>query len=115
VETGGDGKTGLAHVVAYGVRPEEWPSAWRGVLDDYVFLGHAALDAWESTGEMRYYEAAAELMESALARFYDPAGRRVLRYGEGRRGRAQAGRAGGAAEAVAGLAHTGGEPDGGAC
>jgi len=45
-----------------------------GVLDDYVFLGHAALDAWESTGELRYYEAAVELMESALRRFYDPAG-----------------------------------------
>ena len=45
-----------------------------GVLDDYVFLGHAALDAWESTGELRYYDAAAELMESALARFYDAAG-----------------------------------------
>ena len=45
-----------------------------GVLDDYVFLGHAALDAWEATGELRYYEAAVELMESALRRFYDPAG-----------------------------------------
>jgi hypothetical protein len=45
-----------------------------GVLDDYVFLGHAALDAWEATGELRYYEAAVELMESALRRFYDPPG-----------------------------------------
>ena len=46
-----------------------------GVLDDYVFLGpRAALDAWEATGELRYYNAAAELTESALARFYDAAG-----------------------------------------
>jgi uncharacterized protein YyaL (SSP411 family) len=45
-----------------------------GGLDDYVFLGHAALDAWESTGEMRYYKVAMELMESALERFYDAAG-----------------------------------------
>jgi uncharacterized protein YyaL (SSP411 family) len=45
-----------------------------GGLDDYVFLGHAALDAWESTGDMRYYEAAVELMESALERFYDAVG-----------------------------------------
>ena len=48
---------GLAHVVAYGetgCRPERVA----GVLDDYVFLGHAALDAWEATGELRYYEAA---------------------------------------------------------
>jgi uncharacterized protein YyaL (SSP411 family) len=68
-----DAKTGLAHVVAYG---EEGGSAARvaGVLEDYVFLGHAALDAWEATGEMRYYTAAAAIMESALARFYDATG-----------------------------------------
>jgi uncharacterized protein YyaL (SSP411 family) len=65
--------SGLAHVMAYG---EAGVKAERlaGGLDDYVFLGHAALDAWESTGEMRYYEAAVELMESALGRFYDAAG-----------------------------------------
>ena len=64
---------GLAHVVAYGEAgvPTERVAA---VLDDYVFLGHAALDAWETTGELRYYEAAEELMESALERFYDVAG-----------------------------------------
>jgi uncharacterized protein YyaL (SSP411 family) len=68
-----DAKNGLAHVVAYG---ESGVAAERvaGVLDDYVFLGHAALDAWEATGELRYYEAAAELMESALERFYDSDG-----------------------------------------
>jgi uncharacterized protein YyaL (SSP411 family) len=67
----GDGR--LAHVVAYG---EEGVLAERvaGVLDDYVFLGHAALDAWEATGKLPYYTAAANLMESALARFYDAAG-----------------------------------------
>jgi hypothetical protein len=73
---GGDeknGGSGLAHVVAYG---EQGVVAERvaGVLDDYVFLGHAALDAWEMTGELRYYAAAAELMESALSRFYDADG-----------------------------------------
>jgi hypothetical protein len=68
-----NGRSGLAHVVAYG-EPGAVAERVAGVLDDYVFLGHAALDAWESTGEMRYYEAAVELMESALRRFYDPAG-----------------------------------------
>jgi len=87
----GGAKKGLAHVVAYG---EQWEAAdssaslrndkhaslpndkqaVSGVLDDYVFLGHAALDAWEATGEARYYEAAAELMEGALERFYDADG-----------------------------------------
>jgi uncharacterized protein YyaL (SSP411 family) len=65
--------SGLAHVVAYG-HPAAVAERVAGVLDDYVFLGHAALDAWEATGERRYYEAAVELMESALRRFYDPAG-----------------------------------------
>src|SRR5260370_39638275 len=64
-----DSKTGLAHVVAYGEQGgvEEQVA---GVLDDYVFLGHAALDAWEMTGEMKYYIAAESIMESALERFY---------------------------------------------
>jgi uncharacterized protein YyaL (SSP411 family) len=66
-------RSGLAHVVAYG-EPGAVAERVAGVLDDYVFLGHAALDAWESTGELRYYEAAVELTESALRRFYDPAG-----------------------------------------
>jgi uncharacterized protein len=45
-----------------------------GVLDDYVFVGHAALDAWEATGQMRYYAAAEEIAASAVARFYDKTG-----------------------------------------
>src|SRR5271170_6978486 len=66
-------KVGLAHVVAYG---EKGGAGARvaGILDDYVSLGHAALDAWELTGEMRYYSAAMALMESALLKFYDPTG-----------------------------------------
>ncbi|MEI9980567.1 MAG: thioredoxin domain-containing protein [Edaphobacter sp.] len=68
-----DAKVGLAHVVAYG---EAGGGGARvaGVLDDYVFLGHAALDAWELTGEMKYYEASEALMEEAIKRFYDPVG-----------------------------------------
>jgi uncharacterized protein YyaL (SSP411 family) len=74
-----DGKK-LAHVVAYGEQKEEAGSSAAlrndnqkvaGVLDDYVFLGHAALDAWDATGEVRYYEVAEQLTESALERFYD--------------------------------------------
>ena len=69
----GGRERGLAHVMAYG-EPGVTAERVAGVLDDYVFLGHAALDAWEATGEMRYYEAAEALMESALERFYDPVG-----------------------------------------
>jgi uncharacterized protein YyaL (SSP411 family) len=64
---------GLAHVVAYG---ETAVAAARvaGGLDDYAFLGCAALDAWEATGEMRYFRAAAELTEYAVERIYDREG-----------------------------------------
>jgi len=64
---------GLAHVIAYG---ESVQTAVRvsGMLDDYVFVGHACLDAWECTGEMRYYTAAAEITESMITRFYDNTG-----------------------------------------
>jgi uncharacterized protein YyaL (SSP411 family) len=68
-----DAKTGMAHVVAYG----EAGGAGRrvaGVLDDYVTVGHAALDAWEMTGELRYYEAAVAIAEGTIARFYDAVG-----------------------------------------
>lgn len=64
---------GLAHVVAYG---EEGGTAARipGVLEDYAFLANAALDAWESTGELRYFAAAQEIADAMLQRFYDAAG-----------------------------------------
>lgn len=68
-----DASAGMAHVVAYG---EGRGDAARiaGVLDDYVAVGHAALDAWEVTGEMRYYSAAESIMEMAVERFYDTTG-----------------------------------------
>ena len=64
---------GMAHVVAYG---ESGISSRRiaGVLDDYAFLGNAAVDAWEATGEMRYYEAAQAIADAMITRFYDSTG-----------------------------------------
>ena len=60
----------LAHVVAYG-EPGTAVRAVPAVLDDYVFLGHAALDAWEASGEIRYYSAAKLLTDTVIERFYD--------------------------------------------
>jgi uncharacterized protein len=68
-----DAKTGMAHVVAYGEAGGEGRRV-AGVLDDYVTVGHAALDAWEMTGELRYYEAAVAIAEGTIARFYDAVG-----------------------------------------
>lgn len=63
---------GLSHVVAYG----EGGAAARvaATLEDYAFIGNAALDAWEMTGEMRYYEAAERVTTILVERFYDSTG-----------------------------------------
>jgi uncharacterized protein YyaL (SSP411 family) len=60
----------LGHVVAYGEGHEDGPRV-PGVLEDYVFTGHAALDAWEATGQYRYFEAALNLADAAITKFYD--------------------------------------------
>jgi hypothetical protein len=64
---------GLAHVVAYGegVAPAR---AVVGVLEDYAFVANAALDAWEASGEMRYFDAAQRIADAMLERFYDATG-----------------------------------------
>ncbi len=68
---GWDQRAGLAHVIAY---PEPETTARRipAVLDDYALLAHACVDAWEATGELRYYEAAMALAETMVERFHDP-------------------------------------------
>ena len=66
----GDGS--VRHVVGYG---EQGGADQRvaGVLDDYAFLGHAALDAWETTGAGQYYRVAAGIAAQVLDRFQDKA------------------------------------------
>lgn len=61
---------GVPHVVEYGERGGT-ASPIPGVLDDYVFLGHAALDAWEATAELRYFEAAERLTADLVDKFFD--------------------------------------------
>lgn len=65
-----EGAGSMGHVVAYGEGVEAGERV-AGVLDDYVFTGHAALDAWEGTGEMRYFLAALAVAEAAIGKFYD--------------------------------------------
>jgi len=74
---GWEPKRGLAHVIAYsettgGGRPVRRYVA--GVLDDYAFLLHALVDAWNATGSHKYYDAGIEIGESMIARFYDSTG-----------------------------------------
>ncbi len=71
-----DEKAGLAHVVAYGEGVTAG-RAWTrigGVLEDYAFVANAALDAWEASGEAKYYVAAKAIGDAMLARFYDATG-----------------------------------------
>ena len=60
----------LRHVVAYGGGVDSGESV-AGVLEDYIFTGHAALDAWETTGEICFFDAARALTEAAIRSFYD--------------------------------------------
>jgi uncharacterized protein YyaL (SSP411 family) len=65
-----DGQKGLKHVIAYS-DPEARHRETEGLLDDYAFLGIAALDAFEVTGEMRCFEAAKRLSDYMIEHFYD--------------------------------------------
>ena len=58
----------VPHVLAYA---DGAPGDLHGLLDDYLFTAHAALDAWESTGEYRYYQLAEALTRTVLERFHD--------------------------------------------
>ena len=67
-------RDGLAHVVAYADGEEQQGPRVAGMLDDYAFLGHACLDAWERTGEARYFAAAQGITKQLVSRFYDRTG-----------------------------------------
>ncbi len=77
IATGWDAAVGLAHVIAYPETSANGTAAPRyipGVLDDYAFLLHALLDAWEATASGAYYDRAMRIAETMVARFYDTTG-----------------------------------------
>ncbi|MGO4212433.1 thioredoxin domain-containing protein [Terriglobus sp. 2YAB30_2] len=66
-------EVGLSHVVAYA----DGTSARKHVpstVDDYAFLATCCLDAWECSGNLKYYLAAKSLAEYVAANFWDPTG-----------------------------------------
>jgi uncharacterized protein YyaL (SSP411 family) len=65
---------GLAHVIAYADGKSGPGERIGGVLDDYAFMAEACIDAWEATGELKYYQAAVAIADSMVERFYDPVG-----------------------------------------
>lgn len=65
-----DGARTLAHVIAY-ENSERRTQLPPGTLDDYAFTVHACVDAWQSSGEPRYFNAAEKIAEAMIASFYD--------------------------------------------
>jgi uncharacterized protein YyaL (SSP411 family) len=61
---------GILHVIAYSD-----PSAQKrnipGVIDDYAFAALACLDAYESTGDLSYFNFARKIGDSMIAKFFD--------------------------------------------
>jgi uncharacterized protein YyaL (SSP411 family) len=64
-----DPAVGLTRVVAYGEGTQGTRVA--AVLDDYGFLANACLDAWETTGNLHYFNVARDLAGILLDRFCD--------------------------------------------
>jgi hypothetical protein len=73
---GWDASRGLNHVIAY---PDRNAAAnpvpatpIPAVLDDYALLINACVDAWQATGQFRYYETALQMADAMIAKFHDP-------------------------------------------
>lgn len=66
-------ETGLSHVVAYADGSSPAPPV-PATLEDYAFLSASCLDAWEYSGNIRYYFAARALADYTLDRFWDASG-----------------------------------------
>jgi uncharacterized protein YyaL (SSP411 family) len=63
---------GLRHVLCYaGAGGANGKLPPPGVLDDYAFTTLACLDAYEASGELRYYEQAREMAERMISGFHD--------------------------------------------
>ncbi|HZU32263.1 MAG TPA: thioredoxin domain-containing protein [Candidatus Angelobacter sp.] len=65
-----DEQSGLQHVIAYSDAQAAKRSV-AGVLDDYAFTLVACLDAYEASGDLKYFQAAEKLVEAMIARFHD--------------------------------------------
>lgn len=61
---------GLKHVIAYS-DPNAQHRDSTGYVDDYAFVGLAALDAFETTGDIKYFEAAKQITDYMIQHFYD--------------------------------------------
>ncbi len=63
----------LTHVIAYS-DPKAAGRDINGMLDDYAFTTLACLDAYESTGDLTYFNFAHQIGDSMVERFFDVTG-----------------------------------------
>ncbi len=65
-----DNERGLSHIVAYS-DPRAEQRFMRGMLDDYAFTALACLDAYETSGDMTYFNFARRITDAMIVRFAD--------------------------------------------
>ncbi len=63
----------LLHVIAYS-DPKAEHREVAGMLEDYAFVAGACLDAYEATGQLRYFTSARAMGDAMIAKFFDPVG-----------------------------------------
>jgi len=63
----------LLHVIAYS-DPQAEHREVTGLLEDYAFVSNACLDAYEATGELRYFTTAQAIGDAMIAKFSDSVG-----------------------------------------
>jgi len=66
-------EAGLRHVIAYAADGTDHLARQRpaGVLEDYAYTTLACLDAYEASGDLRYYDHASEIAARMIAGFHD--------------------------------------------
>jgi uncharacterized protein len=79
LERAWDAERGVAHVLAEASLPDDTPGERLAasnfdLLDDQVLMASALLDAFEVTGEQRYFDRALALGELTVKRFWDESG-----------------------------------------
>ncbi len=63
----------LLHVIAYS-DPQAAHREIPGLLEDYAFVAGACLDAYETNGDMRYFNAGRAIADTMIAKFFDATG-----------------------------------------
>ncbi len=63
----------LLHVIAYS-DPKAEHREVTGLLEDYAFIANACLDAYEATGQLRYFTSAQAIGDAMIAKFFDAVG-----------------------------------------